>query len=278
MTHVSRQGFTLIELLIVLVIIGLLVGGVLVGQSMIRNSQVQSVVQDVDTYRQAVQLFRDKYNYLPGDMPTAESFWGSDAGCPNTAYSAAEAAPKSATCNGDGNGSIDQWYETLRAWQELANGGFINSQYSGIQGNATAQSLAVGTDVPASKISGCGWMIGYIQAYSANGGVVQAGTYLALVGGGINKSFPPCLTPAESYVIDTKIDDGLPASGKMVDGPWPYYAIFGYWPWMGNVLTLARHEITWPCTSPAPGYMQYNSTVSKVSCTPFFNIGQNLSQ
>src|SRR5437763_7869808 len=118
------QGFTLLELSIVLVIIGLLIGGIFVGQSLIHTAQINAVISEFNRYQTAVQNFKQQYQALPGDMNNATSFWGSaggtgaDATCFNTLSNTA------ATCNGNGDGSIQTsvslWDEVYRAWQHLA--------------------------------------------------------------------------------------------------------------------------------------------------------------
>src|ERR1700735_2969244 len=72
----AQRGFTLIELSIVLVIIGLIVGGVLVGQDLIRAADVRAQISQIEKYQTAVNTFRGKYGYLPGDIkdPDASSF------------------------------------------------------------------------------------------------------------------------------------------------------------------------------------------------------------
>src|SRR5260370_12356418 len=89
-----QSGFTLLELSMVLVIIGLIIGGITVGANLIRAGQLQSVTKDVERFQQAILDFRDKYQSLPGDMPNAESFWGSDSSCPPHT----PLGPKTATC------------------------------------------------------------------------------------------------------------------------------------------------------------------------------------
>ena len=71
MSRVNRsdRGFTLIEMASVLVIIGLIVGGILVGQSLIKAAEVRSEVTQMEKFQTAVNTFRDKYGYLPGDIP-----------------------------------------------------------------------------------------------------------------------------------------------------------------------------------------------------------------
>ena len=64
-----EAGFTLIELSIVLVIIGLLVGGILSGLDLIRAAELSATISQITKYNTAVNTFRVKYGYLPGDIP-----------------------------------------------------------------------------------------------------------------------------------------------------------------------------------------------------------------
>ena len=67
--HDLSSGFTLIELSIVLVIIGLIVGGVLVAQDLIKAAETRSQLAQLEKYSTAINSFRNKYGYLPGDIP-----------------------------------------------------------------------------------------------------------------------------------------------------------------------------------------------------------------
>ena len=65
----NGPGFTLVELSIVLVIIGLIIGGVLVGRDLITAATVRAQIAQIEKYQTAVNTFRGKYGYLPGDIP-----------------------------------------------------------------------------------------------------------------------------------------------------------------------------------------------------------------
>ena len=232
----KNDGFTLIEIAIVLTIMGLLVGGVILAKDMIRSAQVLAVIDEVNNYKQAIKIFQDKYQYLPGDMPTAETFWGSDpGGCPNTTYTA---TPHTATCNGNGDGHIGYssmingcgWQytnEVGRAWQQLSNAGLIKGTYNGISGAGGGVAgcgypvfvALPGINVPASQLSGGGYTLWYefdpviipLGAYTNQvGHIIEFGTAVAN-----STTYGPILTAAEGFAIDTKIDDGLPAFGNV---------------------------------------------------------------
>ena len=66
-----QRGFTLVEMGMVLAIIGFILSGILGGQSLIRGARVNDVVAIVEDLRTASALFKQRFNYLPGDFPAA---------------------------------------------------------------------------------------------------------------------------------------------------------------------------------------------------------------
>lgn len=68
----KSRGFTLIEISIVLVIIGLLLGAILLRSgSVIGNTKATSTISLIKDLSGAVADFKNRYHYLPGDMPKA---------------------------------------------------------------------------------------------------------------------------------------------------------------------------------------------------------------
>jgi len=219
-----ENGFTLFELSMVLIIIALIIGAVFVGQAMIRTAQINSVISDIARYTQAFTDFRDKYHELPGDFSNAEALWGSDASCPNTPYTA---TAHTATCNGNGSGSIGNIlvdggateYELFRAWQQLADAGMINGSFNGISGTGSAENSLLGINVPASLISGAGYTIFYVPpGYSDYNNWPALYNHRIEFGNAVSGfwTYHPILTPAEAMSIDSKVDDGLPGYGHVM--------------------------------------------------------------
>lgn len=229
MSHpsITRQsGFTLIELSIVIVIIGMLVGGVLMGQNLIRNADLQTVVTDAAKYKSAAKQFSDKYLALPGDFAEATGVWGKDnAAC--TADTGTAAVP--GTCNGNGNGMMDASAgasatgEIFQFWKQLQLEGSAKGSFSGLSGSGGATHAIAGQNVPAGKVSNSGWSnassfnyVGDVAAYALDYG--NQLIFGAQVAGALTLN--PILTPEEAWSIDTKIDDGKPASGSIIARYW----------------------------------------------------------
>lgn len=257
------DGFSLVELSIVLVILGLLVGGVLAGQSLIRAAELRSLSTDMTRFNTATQTFRDKYFAIPGDMANATQFWGAqDAGdglgtdCTNVSSSGI------LTCNGDGNGTVcatnGQCYESHRFWQHLANAGLIEGSFTGIARNTTNQSgSTAGVNAPLMRMAN-------ITAQPREIGVVSG--FADLYDGNYNGSFyvgkPACATcnpngaflkTEEAWNIDTKIDDGKPALGRLRT-----YKFGNATAWAADSANCAD--------SATPASAQYNLSLSDINC------------
>lgn len=213
--RIRSGGFTLLEMTIVMIIIALVTGVVFTGVSMLRSAKMNNAVSDLQRYSQAVVAFADKYQSFPGDMPIAERYWGSDAGCPNTPYTIIRHV---ATCNGDGDGFIDG-PEEFRAWQQLSNAGFINGLYTGVAGPAGGDDHVARVNAPASLLDGGGFDITYVGRMTGDANYFD-GYYPIKIGLGMksaNSRFDaPLLTPAEAFAIDNKIDDGRPGTGSLM--------------------------------------------------------------
>lgn len=231
-----QRAFSLVELSIVLVILGLLTGGILSGQSLIRASELRGATTDLAKYTSATYAFRDKYFALPGDLSNAVKFWGrADGGADLTQNCAApetdvNASNPAATCNGNGDGTIggsgNLNTEGFRFWQHLSNAGLVEGQYTGVGGAMTAGwRLAIpGTNTPIGRLPNSSFFprwgtvggvctAGYIYTSGSNRTTVRGSIFF----GQINSNLPwlALIKPEEAWNIDTKLDDGRPAQGKV---------------------------------------------------------------
>lgn len=200
--HASKpaSAFSLVELSIVLVILGLLVGGVLSGQSLIRAAELRSISSEYSRYTTAMSTFRDKYFALPGDMSNANSFW-------------------SGFGQGDGDGTLDTSStatsnEISTFWIHLSKAAMIEGTYTAFASTTTA----AGTN-PKAKLSNAAWNAYYVGSPDTTNATYFEGSYgnALMFGGGTNASIPTgVIKPEEAWNVDTKLDDGKPATGSIL--------------------------------------------------------------
>lgn len=231
----QQNGFTLIELSIVLVIIGLLVGGILVGRDLIKSSEIRAQISQIEEFKTAVNTFRVKYGYLPGDMPPSQAsqlgfftFTGAYAGkgCGSNAY-------------GNNDGIINSTNEFYVFWSHLADAKLLKGNYGGTAGSLLQTSASPCSTMAGYPISSPSTHADFarLQPYAkisaSPGFVFVSGNYpnapdtSSVIYSGVKKDnmfviLDPVagfwvLTPYELSQIDTKMDDGFPATGDVRD-------------------------------------------------------------
>jgi prepilin-type N-terminal cleavage/methylation domain-containing protein len=244
----TKHGFTLVEMSVVLLIIGLIIGAIVVGHEVISNAELQTVIADVNRFKNAAKQFQDKYSYLPGDFPKATTFWFSDTGCPggSTVF---PWSPRTVTCNGNGDGKIrdlgigshyttpelpgDSNYESLRVWQHLANAGFIEGLYSGV-GYEAGSMYKPGINIPMSKMNvNSGFIFFYSDPIntaqedpsttphsavypSSYGNIIEYGGGVNTIAAAQGFRAAPGLTATQAKSLDQKTDDGMPSTGNVL--------------------------------------------------------------
>lgn len=207
-------GFTLIEMSIVLVIIGLLVGGVLVGRDLIKASEVHAQISNLSEYTSAVNVFRMRYGYLPGDIPKSAC---EAAGIPNWGNDCADPATTPGVGNGIINGDNDAtlpvsrlWIEPTLFFIELTDVGLLK----GYAYNPGSYTIGAGGIFPALVTNSAAGLtvaslndhLWYFLGISTPGSDPRV-SQLSQRG---------VLSPAYSYALDQKMDDGLPGKGTVL--------------------------------------------------------------
>lgn len=196
-----QQGFSLVEMAIVLVVSGLLVGGILVGQSLVRQSGVQGIATEQQQFAEAVTLFHEQYQALPGDYPLANHTFG-------TGYT-----------NGDGNGRIENPVssgsatnlESSSFWHHLDKAGFVPAKSSL---NPASAELSTATSRTSALSDGAQWVLSGCPVSGTDTTVITDDLYNALgvhridLSGGV-------LEGREALGLDVKLDDGQARTGRV---------------------------------------------------------------
>jgi hypothetical protein len=227
----AQQGFTLIHMAIVLMIVALLVSSAIMGEELVGAYRVHSQISQLATWDEAVRTFYDKFEGLPGDLLAIKA--------EREGLVTGDGTPG----HGDNDGKISpcnlgwQWHlgcETALFWSQLADSGLIKDSYNADSRFTNGRLTHVGSLDPYLPQSSFGEGI-YVTVWNTDksqpspGKQLPYGNYyeISRLRGVEEEKFiddSKALTPAQSYAFDSKIDDGLPFSGRVVvngDADWP---------------------------------------------------------
>ena len=252
-------------------------GGVLVGQDLIKAAEVQAQIGQIEKYKTAVNTFRLKYGYLPGDIPatyasqfglTSRGGWAGEGD--NSGTIQGECSVQACNC-----GFCSITGEASLFWTDLANSGLIEGTYIFTHTNigTTIDVSSIYKYIPSAKMGFSNFV--YVWSGGQSGGWLNAGdgnNYFGIsqvnsIGGGVGWQLNsiPGMTVSQAYSIDKKIDNGLPQSGNVMA-------------WYINY-NLQRYSPTWasgggiegnPHTTATPGnsttcYDNNNSAANPVT-------------
>ena len=202
-----ERGFTLVELSIVLVVVALIIGGILMGKDLIKAAEIRAAASQLLQYESAYRTFQTKYNCTMGDCPNATAFFGSN-------YTSYGCTTTSAVGNGNGNGLIDHCDGSGNSagWDKESNQASDSLQLA----NLLPTSLTTPCAYTAPMFKGINDSCAYffhddlyfkIPSININSITWASPNFLGNVNSG-------ALSPIQARLIDEKIDDGKPTTGK----------------------------------------------------------------
>jgi hypothetical protein len=126
------------------------------------------------------------------------------------------------TCNGTGNGLVDDGgYEGFRAIQQLANAGLIKGTYTGQSMILSSNRPSPGVNIPSLDHRGGGLFFSTSSLIYSDDAFTDNGENRIYIGAGhaspsnFHHNHYPFLSGAMAHQIDSKMDDGLPGTGKI---------------------------------------------------------------
>lgn len=283
----SAAGFTLIELSIVLVIIGLIVGGILVGQQLIKTAALNSILSQKQQFVTAANTFRNKYGYLPGDLPNNKSsqfgfFTFTGAAANFSIY---------------GNGLIDNnnsyvengcRFECGAFWAHLSDAGMLAAPLDSsllttdeIPLTADAGTPADGSYdfaqyLPQNKATGVYFMAAHLEdmyglygASSGNSLSSKTNAFFLYIKDTSNLP-APSLSPIDTFFLESKLDDGKPRLGKVQASAYDGNVLL--WQWWSATVDANSDVCTFGGASGGDNASEYNLNSAtggdKKNCQP----------
>lgn len=198
----KNNGFSLIELSIVLIILGLLIAGVTGGASLIETAKVQRIINETNSYKQAINVFFAETGKLPGDKNNSGLIGkGSDQVYNDSSFGGNYVSSNK-------NYGIPN--EDCAPFVDLYLKGIITFEPKKID---TSLSLG-GND--SNKNGACPYVVGFKSAiYDFEVDKLNKNrNYFRL----LNKESPQQIPVKIFKSIDNKIDDGNPTKGSMRAG------------------------------------------------------------
>ncbi len=208
----SHRGFTFTELAISMIIIGLLIVSVLAGQNLIKAAKVRSIANEVGNFQSAYNTFIQTYGSIPGDIinitsqVTSTGAWYNGTGEGDIIW-----AEGSNNCT-DSAAVATDCSEGAQAWRHLFITGLVSGPFSG---TVAADFADIGVNIPASKYGIGGYGFNYATTLDVNGNIY--GNHMTLgveTAGAINTG--AIFSPSTAREVDSKIDDGLPNTGRVL--------------------------------------------------------------
>lgn len=206
----------------------MLVGGVLAGKELIKQAGIRTQINQFQEVNRAVNTFLAKYGQLPGDLDRATQYWGElDDGNVSTTIGTTK------TCNGNGDGiivdsigidsvlcglnSMDTVFERAFLFQQISNAELLSRKFGWAEGEI--QAINKEKLLPAKAIQD--GLINLASSKTASIYITSPlkGRHAMILGGSDTGedflAFGLAVEPDFAYSIDSKLDDGKPATGNV---------------------------------------------------------------
>jgi len=248
-----HSAFTLVEMSIVLVIIGLIVGGVLAGQGLISAAAVRAQITQIEKYNTAANTFREKYGYLPGDIP--------DPAASSFGFVARGTLPG----QGDGDGVLNAWdYNNLVAtgtmdgsgengmfWVDLSTAHLIDGTFNTLTPTSFGGVVNSGFEryFPTAKM-GQG---NFVYTFSSSSINYFGISVISQIKSNAVLTSSQGITVKDAQAIDAKVDDGLAQQGRVTARYVTYYPTTGNLMWAAAAGSEGANSYHNPTTAATPG-------------------------
>lgn len=186
------RGITLIELAVVILIIGLLAALVVTASQVIERARLQHLITSSSEYRKAINLFREKFAFFPGDFAGAARYWQNEP-------------------TGDGDWEVEDVdaagdpFETSFVTRHLTLARLYVGEYADGSGNGGI-GISITADprtVPRTPIGGGGFVFRTLSLYGQLEYSVDA-----VAADNAGNFVQGILSVEDAYYVDKKFDDG----------------------------------------------------------------------
>lgn len=186
---------SLLDLIFGVMFLAIIMVAIICADNLYDRAKLINLIAEIEQNKSDINIFVQKYNFMPGDFPFAENF-----------FSMAKA--------GNGDNLVDDNYESLGAWLHMFEAKITFSELN----NFNLTYAKIYANMKNSNNFFCGYQI--IADSKLNNIYYDLGSknnYLRLA---LDKGFgnltKSCLTSEQVYFIDKKLDDGLPVKGKLI--------------------------------------------------------------
>ncbi len=211
-SKVRKRGFSLVELAVVIVIVGVIMAAVLAAQSIIASAKITDFIKQMQQTDIAVQNFATMYDSLPGDSKRFDPKGNNNRRIEDDAM-----------LMYPGIAPFGFTKEIANFWVHLGKSGFGEGKYNFVTTSANNLFDNIPPDLnipPVPSLSDkAGILVSYDNGTTRNYYFITDYSQNNLSYDGLDGGLDwGVVSPARTFAIDKKIDDGLAKKGKFRSG------------------------------------------------------------